>query len=177
MTSPSDLVQIPQSTIDAWTASVTSVGTDISTAASVLGPYIQQLLANQATPLPAAQVAEIQAALGALQNADTALQGLEPAPPPPPPPAGPSVTAVANATTGGAGTDAGGDTVTVTGSGFTGATDVQFGGVSAQSFNVDSDTQVTAVSPAGSPGTSVDVTVVTPAGTSAASAADQFSYA
>ncbi len=38
--------------------------------------------------------------------------------------------------------------MTVTGSGFTGATKVAFGGVTATSFNVVSDTQITAVSPA-----------------------------
>lgn len=67
----------------------------------------------------------------------------------------------------------GGDSVIITGSGFTGATGVDFGGVSAQ-MTVDSDAEITAVSPAGN-GT-VDVTVVTPAGTSATSPADQFSY-
>jgi hypothetical protein len=68
---------------------------------------------------------------------------------------------------------AGGDSVTVTGSSFTGATGVSFGSTSA-TFTVDSDSQITATSPAGT-GT-VDVTVTTQAGTSAASAADQFTY-
>ncbi|WP_197464264.1 IPT/TIG domain-containing protein [Microbacterium sp. TNHR37B] len=58
----------------------------------------------------------------------------------------------------GSGPEAGGNTVTITGACFTGATDVLFGGVSATSFTVDSDTQITAVVPAGT-GT-VDVTVV-----------------
>ena len=71
------------------------------------------------------------------------------------------------------GTAAGGDSVTITGSGFTGATAVEFGGVSAV-MQINSDTQITASSPAGS-GT-VDITVVTPGGTSANSPADQFSY-
>jgi hypothetical protein len=72
------------------------------------------------------------------------------------------------------GSEAGGDMVTITGSGFTGATDVGFGATNAANMNVDSDTQITATSPAGT-GT-VDVTVTTPAGTSATSAADQFTY-
>jgi hypothetical protein len=59
------------------------------------------------------------------------------------------------------------------GSGFTGATAVDFGGVSAQ-MAVGSDTKITATSPPGN-GT-VDVTVMTPVGTSATSPADQFSY-
>ena len=73
------------------------------------------------------------------------------------------------------GTAAGGTTVVVTGSGFTGATDVGFGRVYAPAMTVDSDTQITATSPAGT-GT-VDITVTTPAGTSATSTADQFTYA
>jgi hypothetical protein len=68
----------------------------------------------------------------------------------------------------------GGDTVTITGSGFTGATAVDFGTASALSEMVISDTQITATTPAGN-GT-VDITVVTPLGTSSISPADQFSY-
>ena len=81
-----------------------------------------------------------------------------------------SVTSVSAA----AGPLAGGTTVTITGSGFIGATAVSFGGTAATSFTVVSDTQITAVDPAGT-GT-VDVTVTTPYGTSATSAADQFTY-
>jgi uncharacterized repeat protein (TIGR01451 family) len=73
------------------------------------------------------------------------------------------------------GPTAGGTSVTVTGSGFTGATAVDFGTVPAASFTVDSDTQITATSPA-RPAGPVDVTVTTPAGTSAAGAADQYTY-
>ncbi|WP_328545751.1 IPT/TIG domain-containing protein [Streptomyces platensis] len=58
---------------------------------------------------------------------------------------------------------AGGTTVTLTGTGFTGATAVQFGTTSA-SFIVNSATQITATAPAGS-GT-VQVTVTGPGGTS-----------
>ena len=68
----------------------------------------------------------------------------------------------------------GGTKVTITGSNFTGATSVSFGTTATNNFTVDSDTQITVVSPAGS-GT-VDVTVTTPEGTSTASTADQFSY-
>jgi IPT/TIG domain-containing protein len=68
----------------------------------------------------------------------------------------------------------GGDSVTITGSGFTGATAVDFGNASAPQEMVDSDTQITATTPAGN-GT-VDVIVVTPAGTSSLSPADKFSY-
>jgi len=55
-----------------------------------------------------------------------------------------------------------GTTVIITGSFFTGATAVGFGGVSAQSFSLDSDTQITAVVGNGSSGT---VSVTNPAGT------------
>ena len=67
----------------------------------------------------------------------------------------------------------GGTTVTVSGTGFTGATAVSFGGAKAK-FTVGSDSGITATSPAGTG--SVDITVTTPNGTSAATAADQFTY-
>ncbi len=70
---------------------------------------------------------------------------------------------------------AGGTSVTITGSGFTGATSVSFGATAASGFTVESDTQITATSPAGSSGT-VDVTVTTAGGTSATSSNDQFTY-
>jgi len=69
----------------------------------------------------------------------------------------------------------GGTNVTITGTGFTGATAVTFGATPAPSFAVSGDTSITAVSPATSAGT-VDVTVTTAGGTSAASAADQFTF-
>ncbi|MGV9823583.1 IPT/TIG domain-containing protein [Nocardia xishanensis] len=62
------------------------------------------------------------------------------------------------------GSSAGGTTVTLTGVGLTGATGVNFGSTPATSFTVVSDTQITAVAPAGV-GT-VQVTVTTAAGTS-----------
>jgi hypothetical protein len=68
----------------------------------------------------------------------------------------------------------GGDSVDITGSGFTGVTDVNFGTAAAASFSFVSDGDVTAASPTGT-GT-VDITVVTPAGTSATSFSDQFTY-
>ncbi|PKM88599.1 MAG: hypothetical protein CVU87_07165, partial [Firmicutes bacterium HGW-Firmicutes-12] len=73
------------------------------------------------------------------------------------------------------GSTAGGTSVTISGTNFTGATAVKFGSTNASSYNVDSDTQITATSPAGSAGV-VDITVITAGGTSATSAADQFAY-
>ncbi|WP_406272892.1 IPT/TIG domain-containing protein [Actinacidiphila glaucinigra] len=58
----------------------------------------------------------------------------------------------------------GGTTVTLTGSGFSGATAVKFGTTAATSYTVNSATQITAVTPAGT-GTA-PVTVTTPGGTS-----------
>ncbi|GAT61626.1 leucine-rich repeat protein [Paludibacter jiangxiensis] len=73
------------------------------------------------------------------------------------------------------GTTAGGTTVTITGTNLTGATAVKFGSTNAASFTVNSDTQITATSPARSAG-AVDITVTTAGGTSATSSADQFTY-
>jgi hypothetical protein len=70
---------------------------------------------------------------------------------------------------------AGGTTVTVTGTGFTGASQVLFGNVAGTSLTVLSDTQLTVVAPSQLSG-AVDVTVVTPAGTSAVTAGDSFLY-
>ncbi|MFF1647950.1 IPT/TIG domain-containing protein [Streptomyces sp. NPDC058240] len=58
----------------------------------------------------------------------------------------------------------GGNTVTLTGTGFTGATSVRFGTVAA-AFTAVSDTQVTAIAPAAPVGT-VNVTITAPGGTS-----------
>ncbi len=75
------------------------------------------------------------------------------------------------------GSTAGGTSVAITGTGFTGATAVKFGASAATSFTVTNSTSMTATSPPGSAVT-VDVTVTTPtAGTSAVNApADQFTY-
>lgn len=76
----------------------------------------------------------------------------------------------------GFGPPAGGTAVTITGTGFTGATSVKFGTTAATSFSVVNDTTITATSPAHAAGLA-DVTVTTPAGTSAISSGDQFAYA
>jgi hypothetical protein len=85
--------------------------------------------------------------------------------------AAPSVTGVGPA----AGPTSSGTVVTITGTGFTGASSVSFGSNPAVSYTVDSDTQITATAPAGSAG-SVDITVTTVGGTSTATAADHFTY-
>ncbi len=74
------------------------------------------------------------------------------------------------------GSPAGGTAVTISGTGFGGATAVKFGSSGAASFTVNSETSIVAVAPAGSAG-AVDITVVTPGGTSVTSSADRFTYA
>ena len=74
------------------------------------------------------------------------------------------------------GSPSGGTTVTVTGTNFNNSgLVVRFGATPGTGATIVSDTKVTVVSPAHAAGT-VDVTVTTAAGTSATSAADQFTY-
>ena len=68
----------------------------------------------------------------------------------------------------------GGTTVVITGSSLLGATAVSFGSSAASSYTVDSATQITATSPAGT-GT-VNVTVTTPGGSSSTGAGNQFTF-
>lgn len=83
----------------------------------------------------------------------------------------PSVTSVSPT----AGPTAGGQTVTITGTGLTGATRVTFAGPPATNVKVVSDTQLTATVPAHAAGW-VHVRVVTPGGMSAVSRADEYTY-
>ena len=83
----------------------------------------------------------------------------------------PTVTSVSPAS----GPTTGGTYVTISGSNFSGVTAVKFGATSATNITVVNTTQITASSPAGMAGT-VDVTVTSSGGTSATSAADQFTY-
>lgn len=69
----------------------------------------------------------------------------------------------------------GGTSVTITGTGFTGATAVDFGRFAATSYTVDSDTTITAVTPASAAG-AVHVRVTTVGGVSATGTADQFTF-
>jgi len=82
----------------------------------------------------------------------------------------PIVTGVA-----GSGGSAGGTTVTISGKYFTEAYSVTFGGMAATSFTVQSDTTITAVSPAHPQGT-VDIQVSTPGGSSNITGADHYTY-
>jgi len=84
--------------------------------------------------------------------------------------AGPQVTGIVPSQ----GPAAGGTAVKIHGSGFTGATAVNFGPLAATGMTVDSDSQISAVTPAG--GGQVPVTVVTPSGTTAVNPASHFTY-
>ena len=86
----------------------------------------------------------------------------------------PSVTALETTQ----GPAAGGTTVVIHGANFTNATAVQFGAVNGTISSIDpTGTVITAVSPAGTAGTYVHITVTTPLGTSPQIGADTFLYA
>jgi len=91
----------------------------------------------------------------------------------------PTVTSVTNDATGlPSGSTSGGDSVHITGTGFTGvsgATGVKFGATNATSYSVVDDQTITAVTPAKTAGT-YDVKVTNGTGTSTTTAGDQFSY-
>lgn len=74
------------------------------------------------------------------------------------------------------GSISGGTSVTVSGHDFSGATAVRFGSVPASSITVNSDTQLTAVSPPASAPGPVDLRVSTGGGTTPVVAADSFTY-
>ena len=91
----------------------------------------------------------------------------------PPPPPAPVVTGVSPRS----GSVYGGDRLTITGSGFTGALEVDIGGRPIQGFTVVDDSHVTLTTTTGNwPAGTDDVTVITPAGVSAVSAADHFTF-
>ena len=69
----------------------------------------------------------------------------------------------------------GGTSVVVTGTGFTAATAVSFGGVPATSFTIAGDTSITAVAPA-APAGPVDVSVTSAGGTDVTGAFDVFTF-
>jgi hypothetical protein len=85
--------------------------------------------------------------------------------------AAPTVTAVSPS----AGPTAGGTKVTVTGTGFTGATSATFGGYAGSHLTVVNDTTLTVTSPAYAAGLHY-IQITTPAGTSGKVAAAAFTY-
>src|SRR5208337_2530014 len=82
----------------------------------------------------------------------------------------PTITGIAPAS----GPSSGGTAVTITGTNFTLASRVLFGTVPALGVTFVSATDLTVVAPAGTPDSTLDVTVSTTGGTSALSAADKY---
>jgi hypothetical protein len=74
------------------------------------------------------------------------------------------------------GNSAGGQVVKIMGSGLAFPRSVTFGTTAATSFSADSDSQITAVAPAGPVGTMVNVTVMTMGGTSATGTGNQYTF-
>jgi len=85
--------------------------------------------------------------------------------------AAPTITGISTTS----GPTVGSTTVVITGTNFLAASAVKFGSTNATGYTINSATQITATSPAGSAG-AVDITVTTAGGTSATSGADQFTY-
>ncbi len=83
----------------------------------------------------------------------------------------PTVTGVSPAS----GPVGGGNSVSIKGAGFAGATSVRLGSLAAASFTVNSDDNITAKAPAHPVGV-VDVRVTTPGGRSGIAAADKYTY-
>ena len=73
------------------------------------------------------------------------------------------------------GSTAGGNVVTISGTGFTKATSVRFGTVTTTHFTVKSSTKITVTVPAQKAGTH-DVNVTTPSGRSASNSTDKYTY-
>jgi len=84
----------------------------------------------------------------------------------------PTVTSISPAS----GPTTGGTSVIITGTNLLGATAVTFGATAATGYTVKSATEITATAPTGMGTGTVDVLVTTTGGTSATSAADQFTY-
>jgi hypothetical protein len=164
----------PSSGSTAGTTTVTITGTNFTAATGVLfgGVAATSFVVNSDTQITALAPAQVAATVdvtiatpsgtSAVVSADHFTYNAA---------AAPAVTGVSPAT----GTTAGGAVVSITGSGFTGATGVSFGTVAASNFTVVTDGLITAVAPAEAAGT-VDVTVSTPSGTSATGSADHFVY-
>lgn len=74
------------------------------------------------------------------------------------------------------GSVSGGTVVKIIGTDFTGASGVKFGELTAASFKVESDTEITATAPKSKKVGTVDVTVTTLAGTSPTGRDDRFAY-
>jgi len=127
-------------------ASTTALTAAVEGLTTVVAEVVQVVNSND-------DQAAIDAATAAIETAITDLKGALPKP------AAPVVSSVSPSS------GSAGSSVALDGTGLTGATGVEFGSTAAESFTVDSDTQITAVVPAGEG--AVEVVVTTPAGVSA----------
>jgi IPT/TIG domain len=168
---PAQFTQIPASEIISSTP-IPATGTPTSynvviqgsvpTAAEDIGKNVIIILGTLVTAVASFYFGSKSATSAAVAGAQIRAGGITPPIP--------HVTGIAP----GGGPTVGGTAVTLTGSGFSGATAVNFGTEPATDFTSNSETQITAESP---PGTgTADVTVTTPAGVSVASPAAEFTY-
>lgn len=130
-------------------------------------PAIQAAIATLNTQMSAVNVSD-----GEFQQAITALVNKLAASTPTETGALPVLTSISPAN----GSIAGGELITISGTGFTGATGVIFGSVAGTNLTVVSDTQITVTSPAQA-AAAVPVTVTTPAGTSSVGSASTYTLA
>jgi len=159
-----EMLMSQQSDIDKLASELQTVGTNLGTALTALQAEVATLKNNA----PQLDLTALDAAVVGVASAANAIGSAVTTPTV----AAPTVTGLSPAS----GSMAGGDTVTVSGTGFTGATAINFGTEAAASFSVVSDTEITAVTPAWTSVGSGDVIVTTSAGTSAISSASVFTW-
>ena len=160
-------------TFDAWYAgegaTELATFTDSSSIGSKMRPWVAYLAARDIAKgsdgrfNPGSNITRAQAAVLILRTLDAGSSFEATVP---------TVTSV-NPNTGPA---SGGTSVVITGTNFAAGATVKFGSASASGVTVNSATQITATSPAGTANAKVQVSVTTSAGTSANTAADDFTY-
>lgn len=129
----------------------------------------KQILTNQASSTGGTvNLSPVLSAIAGVQSTANAILAQDL----PTSPTAPALTAISPAN----GAIAGGETITVTGTGFEGVTGVMVGTVAATNVTVANDTSLTYISPAQGAGPE-DVTIVGPGGTSAVTPADTYTYA
>jgi hypothetical protein len=160
------------STLGGTSVTVTGTSFNGATAVTFGGSAAASYTVNSATQItattPAAAASAVNVSVtttGGSAISTNAFTYVAPAPTPP----APTLTSVTPAT----GSSLGGSAVTLSGTNFTGATAVSFGGIPATSFTVASPTSITATTPAASAG-AVSVSVTTPGGT--ATSTNAFTY-
>lgn len=151
LTNETDVVTAVKTALDKQTAKIAELLSDLA-AAGVDAGRLDAVKAKGEAIL--ATTNNLTTALAAIANTDKAA--------PPADPSEPVITSISPAS----GAVAGGDTVSISGGGFTGATDVSFGNVAGTGLTVNSDTSISVTTPAGTAGDAT-VVVTTPVGISA----------